>query len=285
MAKLLLENALDSLSLNGVEEEGTGVQAMTGVTGLGLPPVSVQWLEGAGDGATFRRSRTLARDIDIPLDIVGRDRRHLKELTSRLAKMLAAPCTLRLVEDDGTDWSTEVVRVGGGEYTYGTDTTGIKDVQTVITLRAGDPYWTSSESTTQQIGGDSGAAPFVSSFMTMPVASSQAMGSISLENTGDVSAYPVWTVFGPGDNFKAISPTGETLHWTGTLTASQSLTVDTQRGTVKREDGSNQYALLAAAPRFWAIEPGTATCTAELLNTTSASRITVQWKPRKWMVI
>jgi hypothetical protein len=284
MAKLLLENALDSLSLNGIEDEGRGVQATTGVTGLGLPPVSVQWLEGAGDGATFRRSRTLPRDMDIPLDIVGRNRDDLKKITSRLAKMLAGPCTLRLVEDDGTDWSTQVVRVGGGEYSYGNDTTGTKDVQTVITLRAGDPYWTSSEATTQQIGATAAGA-FVSGFMSMPVASSQAMGSITLENTGDVSAYPVWTIFGPGDNFKAISPKGETLWWKGSLTASQSLIVDTQRGTVVREDGSNQYALLAAAPRFWAIDPGTATCTASLLNTTSASKITVQWKPRKWMVI
>jgi hypothetical protein len=285
MAKLLLENALDSLSLNGIEDEGRGVQATTGVTGLGLPPVSVQWLEGAGDGATYRRTRTLARDIDIPLDIVGSNRDDLKKITSRLAKMLAGPCTLRLVEDDGTDWSTQVVRVGGGEYSYGNDTTGTKDVQMVLTLRAGDPYWTSSVASTQQIGGSTAASPFMAGFMSMPVASSQAMGSIQLENTGDVAAYPVWTIYGPGDNFKAISPTGETLWWKGTLTASQSLVVDTRLGTVKREDGSNQYALLAAAPRFWAIDPGTATCTASLLNTTSASKITVQWKPRKWMVI
>lgn len=284
MAKLLLENALDSLSLNGIEDEGRGVQATTGVTGLGLPPVSVQWLEGAGDGATFRRSRTLPRDIDIPLDIVGQDRDDLKKTLSRLAMMLAGPCTLRMIEDDGTDWSTDVVRVGGGEYSYGNDTVGNKDVQTVITLRAGDPYWTSSVATTQQIGASS-ASPFINNFSQMPVASSQAMGSITLENTGDAAAYPVWTIQGPGDNFKAISPKGETLWWKGTLTASQKLIVDTRSGTVKREDGSNQYALLAAAPRFWAIDPGTATCTASLLNTTTASRITVQWQPRKWMVI
>ncbi|WJN62798.1 Dit-like tail protein [Streptomyces phage phiScoe2] len=285
MAKLLLENALDSLSLNGIEDEGTGVQATTGVTGLGLPPVSVQWLEGAGDGAMYRRTRVLARDIDIPLDIVAPNRDALKKTLSRLAQLLAGPCTLRLVEDDGSSWATDVVRVGGGEYTYGENTIGNKDVQTVITFRAGDPYWTSSVSTTQQIGGTSTASPFMASFMTMPVASSQAIGDIALENTGDVPAYPVWTVYGPGDNFKAISPTGETLWWKGTLAAGQSLIVDTQKGTVKREDGSNQYGLLAPAPRFWAVEPGISTCTASLLNTTSASKITVAWKPRKWMVI
>jgi hypothetical protein len=285
MAKLLLENALDSLSLNGVEDEGRGVQATTGVSGLGLPPVSVQWLEGAGDGAMYRRTRVLARDIDIPLDIVGTDRDDLKSILSRLARMLAGPCTLRLVEDDGSDWSTDVVRVGGGEYAYGTDTTGNRDVQTVITLRAGDPYWTSSVTTTQQIGGTTTAGSFVSGFMSMPVASSQAIGEITLENTGDVAVYPVWTIFGPGDNFKAISPTGETLYWKGTLAAGEKLIVDARYGTVKDGTGANRYSLLDTAPRFWAIEPGMSTCTASLLNTTSASKITVAWKPRKWMVI
>jgi hypothetical protein len=285
MAKLLLENALDSLSLSGIEDEGRGVQALTGMSGLGLPPVSVQWLEGAGDGAMYRRTRVLARDIDIPLDIVGEDRDDLKQILSRLARMLAGPCTLRLVDDDGSDWATDVVRTGGGEYTYGTDTTGNRDMQTVITLRAGDPYFTSTVQVSQQIGGTTSAGQFVSGFMSLPVASSQAIGSIKLENTGDVAVYPVWTVYGPGDNFKAVSPTGETLWWKGTLTAGQVLTVDSRYGTVKREDGSNQYSLLDTAPRFWAIEPGISTCTASLLNTTSTSKITVAWKPRKWMVI
>ncbi|WJN63272.1 Dit-like tail protein [Streptomyces phage phiScoe54] len=285
MAKLLLENALDSLSLNGIEDEGAGVQATTGVTGLGLPPVSVQWLEGAGDGAMYRRTRVLARDIDIPLDIVASNRDELKQILSRLAQLLAGPCTLRLVEDDGSSWSTQVVRVGGGEYVYGENTIGEKDVQTVITFRAGDPYWTSSVATTQQIGGTSTASPFMANIMSMPVASSQAIGDIALENTGDVPAYPVWTIYGPGDNFKAISPTGETLWWKGSLTSTQKLIVDTRAGTVKREDGSNQYGLLAPAPRFWAVEPGISTCTASFLNTTSASKITVAWQPRKWMVI
>ncbi|AKY03702.1 hypothetical protein AVT26_gp20 [Streptomyces phage Lannister] len=285
MAKLRLENSLDTLDLDQVETSGYGVQALTGVSGLGLPPVAVQWIEGAGDGAVYRRTRTLARDIDIPLDIVGRNRADLKKHLSRLALMLAGPCTLRMIEDDGTDWSTGVVRVGGGEYTYGVDSIGTTDLQTVITLRAGDPYWTSSVITSKQVGGDLTATPFVSSFMSMPVAASQAIGSIQLENTGDAVAYPVWEIFGPGNNFKAVSPSGETLHWTGSLTAGQRLIVDTRRGTVVDSTGANRYSELATAPRFWAIDPGISTAEASLLDVTNASKIVCSWRARKWMVI
>ncbi|QYW07867.1 minor tail protein [Streptomyces phage RedBear] len=285
MAKLRLENSLDTLDLNQVETTGYGVQALTGVSGLGLPPVAVQWIEGAGDGAVYRRSRVLSRDIDIPFDIVGRDRADLKDHLSRLSLMLAGPCTLRMIEEDGTDWSTRVVRVGGGEYTYGVDSIGSTDLQTVVTFRAGDPYWTSSVITRKQVGGDLTASPFLTGLATMPVAASQAIGSILLENTGDALAYPVWEIFGPGNNFKAVSPSGETLHWTGSLSAGERLIIDTRQGTVVDGTGANRYAELAPAPRFWAVEPGISTAEASLIDVTNASKITCSWRPRKWMVI
>lgn len=285
MAKLLLESGRDTLNLNEIAEVGTGLQAKTGVSGLGLPPVSVQWLDGAGDGAVYRGRRVLPRDIDIPLDILGRDRNHLKQILVRLAKVLAGPATLRLVEDDDTDWHTEVVRVGGGEYLYGQDTTGNRDVQMVITLRAGDPYWTSSRASTAVVGGSLGGGSFVGGFMSMPVASSQAIGEITLENTGDALAYPVWTVVGPGDNFLATSPTGQRLKWEGSLDQGEILTIDTRKGTVVDQSGANRYTELDVAPRFWSIEPGVSTAEASLLNVTGSSKIVCTWQPRKWMVI
>ncbi|AGM12195.1 hypothetical protein ZEMLYA_20 [Streptomyces phage Zemlya] len=285
MAKLRLENSLDSLDLDQVETNGYGVQALTGASGLGLPPVSVQWIEGAGDGAVYRRTRVLPRDIDLPLDIVGRDRADLKNHLSRLSLMLAGPCTLRMIEEDGTDWSTQVVRVGGGEYTYGVDSIGSTDLQTVITLRAGDPYWTSSVITRKQVGGDLTSSPFLTNMVQMQVTASQAIGSILLENTGDAVAYPVWEIFGPGNNFKAVSPSGQMLHWTGSLSAGQRLIIDTRQGTVVDSTGANRYSELAAAPRFWAIDPGISTAEASLLDVTNASKIVCSWRPRKWMVI
>ena len=34
-----------------------GTQVLAGVTGLGLPDVSAQWFEGAGDGASWQGSQ------------------------------------------------------------------------------------------------------------------------------------------------------------------------------------------------------------------------------------
>jgi hypothetical protein len=283
--KLLLVSGADTIDLNEIDEQGVGFQAKSGVTGLGLPPVSVQWLEGAGDGAIFRRTRVQTRDIDIPIDILALDRADLQDRLSRLALVLAGGSTLVLQNGDGSEWRTDVWRVGGGEYTYGEDTIGENEFQTVLTLRAGDPYFTSSQQQVRTISGATGASAFLTNLVTMKVAPSQAIGSIDLSNSGDAAAYPVWEVRGPGDHFVATSPTGETLKWNGTLTASQKLIVDTRKGTVVDETGANRYDLLDTAPRFWTVEPGESTATASLLNTTSASQITCSWYPRKWMVI
>jgi hypothetical protein len=286
-----LSNELDVINLNEQYEVGTGVQVISGITGLGLPPRTVQWLEGAGDGSLYRGRRILSRDIDLPLDIVGRDRTHLKRLLSRLSLMLASPCTLTLVEDDGTRWATDVIHTGGGDYTYGDTSTGERDLQTVVSFRAPDPYFTSSAASSKQIGGNDGTGSFLSSMVTLPVASSQAIGTMDLENTGDADSYPIWKVYGPGRNFEAIAPlrsgqtTPESFRWEGTLGAGDVLTIDTKAGTVTDQTGANRYADMAPAPRLWSIAPGISTAEASLIDVTPASKIVCSWRPRKWTVI
>ncbi|MFJ9827699.1 phage tail family protein [Streptomyces sp. NPDC101160] len=279
--KLELASASDRLDLNGYEKDGLGFQALAGITGLGLPKLSVQWLEGAGDGAAYRGRRVLPRDMDIPLDIVGRDRVHLAELVNRLARALAAECTLTYIDAEGMRWSAPVQWTGGGDIDPGA---GERDIQTVITLRAPSPYFLAESAQTVTIGG--GTAPaFLSSLSSMPLASSQAIGDVQLSNDGDVPAFPVWEVTGPGDNFKAVSPAGKILHWTGSLAAGERLIVDMGAATVRSGTGMNKYTLLATAPHFWSIPPGSSTATASLLNITADSRIVCSWRPRKWVVI
>ncbi|RPF45747.1 tail protein [Streptomyces sp. Ag109_G2-6] len=279
--KLELSSPSDRLDLAGFETDGVGFQALAGITGLGLPQLSVQWLEGAGDGAAYRGRRVLPRDIDIPLDIVGRNRAHLAELVTRLARVLADECTLTYIDDAGVRWSTPVRWIGGGSIDPGA---GNRDVQTVITLRAPSPYFLADSAQTVTIGGTT-AAPFLSAMSSMPLSSSQAIGSAELTNDGDVAAYPVFQVYGPGDNFKAIGPGGETLWYTGSITSTGSITVDMGTGVVRDGSGANVYRYLSTAPRFWSIPPGTSTISVSLLNTTTASRIVVSWRPRKWVVI
>lgn len=287
MPHLVLASSTDLINLDDVAGFGTGAQVLSGATGLGLPEVVAQWIEGAGDGAVYRGTRLRSRDIDLPIHLVAEDRPRLQELVARLELMLAAgEVQLRWYEDDGTYWSTQVAWQGGGSWTYGTDTTGERDLTTVVTLRAGSPYWTSSVSSSERIGSaGAGRGLLRGSLSRLSVSASQAIGSIRLNNPGTAPAYPVWKVVGPGTNFTAVSPTGETLRWTGTITAGGSITLDARKGTVVDGAGTNLYGNLAAAPKFWAVPPGVSVCTASLEGTTSASSITCTFQPRKRVVI
>ncbi|MFE7463108.1 phage tail family protein [Streptomyces sp. NPDC057499] len=279
-----MSSGTDNLDLNEIADKGLGFQAKTGATGFGLPPVAVQWLEGAGDGAVYRRKRVQPRDIDIALEILARGRDDLQVRLSRLALAVADRCTLTLQNSDGTRWSTIVYRTGGGEFTYGVETTGEREFETILSFRAPDPYWTSSVTQTRRITGASSKA-FLSSLAKLNVAPSQAIGEILLDNSGDAEAYPVWQVHGPGRTFTATSPSGERLRWNGKLAAGETLTIDTKKGTVVDQSGANRYNELAAAPRFWTVKPGLSTAEASLLDITKDSSIVCSWQPRKWMVV
>lgn len=285
MAKLLMQNAFDVLDLDSIAATGTGYQALSGLTGMGMAPRTLQWVEGAGDGARYRSKRVNKRSLDIKLDVLASDREGLKALLFRLELMLAEPFTLMFQEDDGTQWTIPAVYSGGFDFIYGVDTIGQRDLQTVITVECGDPYWTSVDVTSRSIEQADGDTDMLDDLAAMDVSDSSAIGSIVLENTGTAPAYPIWRVYGPGENFIAQRPDGATIEWDGTIDAGDWVEFDTQRATVTDNTGTNRYADLAAAPRFWSVPPGVTTAVASLDDIDTGSKIVCTWRARKWLVI
>lgn len=285
MPHLVLESDKHgSLPLNGVATTGRGTEALAGVTGLGLPPVNVQWRAGAGDGALYRGKRVPRRDIDIPIYIGHGSREELKAAMRKFALIVSDQMWLRWVDGDES-WRLRCVRTGGGGYSYGEDTTGEGDLMTVLTVTAGDPYWESGRTATKLITPSTGAGLLNGSLSKLGVSGSQALGSITLDNTGDADAYPVWTVTGPGDTFYAENERGESFTWNGTLGAGEKLIVDTQAGTVEDENGNNKYADMGTAPQLWKLPPGVTSATAQLSNAVAGTSIECKFRPRKYAVI
>lgn len=286
---MTLDGKGGEINLNAQAETGKGVQVHAGMIGLGLPPVQGQWLEGAGDGATYRGGRTLARDLDLPLTILADSRRELVQQWDRLATMLSDECRLVLHDtyDNGEDWYLMVRRVGGGNFVAGHDTTSETELETVITVRAGDPYWTALRAKQAEVVSSPPRGVLTSSLATMRLAASQALGEITIDNSqGTAPAFPMWVVTGPGTNFRAVSPTGEVLAWNGTLAAGQRLSLDARFGRVYDIDTrENLYKFLAPAPKFWAVPPGTQKVVASIGSPGVGTKITCTWRPRKWAVI
>ncbi len=295
MARLRLESTTDSFDLDGVMGSGFGVVALEGASGVGLPVVSTQWVEGAGNGATYRGERVLPRDLDLPLLIVSPDRATMRGTMTRLARMLAGPMTFRFIDNDETSWTLDVRRAGGGQIVLGADTDrDLTRASTVVTLRAGDPFWTAGEAQRAVVAGISGrglikdpdgAGVGKATLSALRLSSSQTIGQFSMVNDGDAPARPVWTITGPGSGLVITSSTGESFSWTGTLVSTDVLVIDTARATVTL-NGVSAYAQLGPAPRLWQVPPGTTTANVTFNATnTATSRIVAEWRPRRWTVI
>ena len=268
----------------------SGVRARANVRGTGLPPVNLQWFEGAGDGARPRGARVLTRVLDMPVKIVGETRDVVEQRIGLLAQIIAPTVgDVTLTFDvEGVEWYLLARRSGGGDFTWGEDTDGKTFVMTTITFEAGNPYWerVNQESKTIAPGGlGKGLLRGPGTFSGLELSTMTGLGSVEFVNTGNVAAYPTWRVSGPFTGFTLTSPDGKVLQYTGSKTNGQMVIVDTQFGTVVDNTGANMYASLAAAPRFWTIPPGTSIATIAIASPVAGqSKIDVFWRPRKWVM-
>lgn len=280
---LALESAGGSLTMGAI----SGVSAGLKIRGLGMPPVALQWFEGAGEGKSFRGGRTLSRVLDMPVTIRGVNEDEVLERYSLLSRILVlenAPVLLTL-EIAGAGWRAEVVRTGGGDYTMGEDSDGLTYLKTVLTVESGAPYWERVDSEARVINPGGLGIPLIGpgqSLTQLLLSNTEGSGTVQFTNTGDVVAWPSWKFLPPFSGFVMESPSGQILEWNqAEVKDSGYIEVDTVQGTVTDETGENRYDGLEDAPKFWPIPSGATEAHVILAGATSATRVEVAWHPRK----
>ena len=286
MARVLaLSSRGGSLTLG----QASGVVAGLKVRGFGMPGVSLQWFEGAGEGKKFRGGRTLSRVVDMPVKIYGSDRSAVLDRYSNLARILLlenAPVSLTL-ELDGEGWRADVVRTGGGDYTMGDDTDGSTWLKTVFTIEAGEPYWTRVNSEARVITPGGLGIPLIGpgqSLVQLLLSNTEGSGVVQFTNTGDVAAWPTWRFLPPFSGF-LMAREGLVLEWSQpTVKTTGWVDVDATAGTITDEAGVNRYDGLEPAPKFFSIPRGTTEAQVVLAGATSATRVNVVWHPRKVVI-
>ncbi len=285
IAVILATAAGDELDLRAWVDP-TAPTALAGLSGFGLPPVDVQWTEGVTDGATLANVRVKPRDIDLPLAIFANDRADLKARLERLTPALTQEATLKLADPATSEtWSAAVIRIGGGDAALGIDTDAETYWQTVVTLRAGRPFWIrdSAEQFTITPGG--AGRSLLPRLANLRLSSSQALGTRDVTNPGNATAYPTWIINGPGTTFAAIDEDGNTLEWEGTLEEGDTLTIDTAEGTVTDQTGADRYDGITS-PTMWLLRPGLSTVTVALDGAVAGqSSVVCTYRPRRWIVL
>lgn len=262
-----------------------------GRTGFGMANRTLIMLEGASGGSKWRRTRPGARTIDMPISIFGTDRQQVEDRMRRFARLLQDDVTApRLVATYPTSERvfTEVHYSGGADPQYGSDTDGEMWGRWAISLLAGSPYWTSEVPVQYNIAAANVGKGLIRTgnggLSRLQLSSSQTIGVITVENPGDVSAFPVWTIRGPGDSFTATLPNGDRFKYKVPILSTDVITINTQDKTVTNAAGTNLYGNLDVAPKLFAVPSGNSTINVQMDGTTAASLISMYFNPRRELI-
>jgi hypothetical protein len=229
--------------------------------GFNIPAAEVRIENSAGDGGVFRHAKRGVRTMDIPLTVIGSSRDDVQTKLRRLGKLtqnIFGPLTLRATYSDGTSLDLKTYYTGGAEGQWG-DNAGLTYAQWTLSLKAPQPYWQST--TVEQFTVRRGATGrgLLPKLTKLRISSSQSIGAILINNTGDVAMYPTYKILGPIDDLVVRSDTGQEFSFNVDLAAGEVININTETGQVTDDEGVNRYEDLNPAPKLFRIPVGEST--------------------------
>ena len=264
-----------------------------GVEGRFMPPVSfIEDEVPEQPGSRLRVVRIGPREVAVPVWFRGTSASDLRaELRRWLGRLNPSKGTgrLRNTAPDGVVRDLYCVYAGGMELVEDDDTAGVVWQKAMVIFRGHDPYWYDSASTVATYTIGVSPATFFPIF-PMRLSSSDVFADATINNTGDVEAWPVVTITGPGsDPVLRNLTTGEVTQFSGlTLAGGEMLTIDTRPNnavfpagkTVKKGDGTNLFPYLTDASSLWPLAEGSNSVRLELSSATSSSSVTLSYQRR-----
>jgi len=184
------------------------------------------------------------------------------------------------------DSPTGVVRELSCLYTGGLDAAADRDGylhRFVLGFRALDPFWYNIVAETASFIGGGTITPFFP-FFPLVISASQIFGEVVSFNSGDVEAWPVWSITGPASGIILRNTTTGGIIDLGTLAivAGEGLSIDTRPGykTIVKYDGTNLYPNLSVASHLWSVLPGNNAIRVEMAGTTGDSQVSMEYFAR-----
>ena len=115
-------------------------------------------------------------------------------------------------------------------------------------------------------------------FFPIMLSASTIQGAKQLDIQGDADAYPIWTVYGPGEDFEIINrTTGERFFLEGEITSP--ITIDTRTEQLSA-DGMSNMELWARVPRelsTFPLKPGRNDISFVIVNATEESKVELRY--------
>lgn len=150
-----------------------------------------------------------------------------------------------------------------------------------VVFRAYDPYWRDSSdiSTTWTVA----TTPSFFPLLPLRLTASQIAVDTTVTNAGDVEAWPVWTLKGPGGVIILRNlTTGDYLGFgSTTLGYGESISIDTRPGhkSATKQDGTNLFSDLYGTA-LWSLSPGANAIRLEMSAVDATSSLQLNYRQR-----
>lgn len=259
------------------------------------PPVFQEDIVPGQPGSVFRNVVHGPRDFTIRVITTGADEPALRTAMRALVSSMdpaRGEGTLRVTSPLGDVREIGCRYKSGLELDETPDTGGTQSQLADITLHAFDPYWRESADSSKTF--DIGAGPVFFPIFPIELTSSQIVASATIVNDGDVAAWPVWTIQGPGSVITLRNTTtGRVIVLESTtLGAGESITIDTRPTnssptgkTITKSDDTNLFPDLTPTSALWELVPGNNSVQLEMAGAiVGASSLTMSWR-RRWLAV
>jgi hypothetical protein len=257
-----------------------------GVLGRGMPKFDfVEYELPSTDGADLREVLVQPREVTVPLYVEGDNGPNLVELLRSLAARLnplRGDGILRTVRADGSTRELVCRYAGGLELAETQTESGTRWQRAVLVFRASsDPLWRDVVDVSEYV-----TTTLEGSFFPIPpvvLLASAVYAEAVVDNTGDGTAWPVWTIAGPGSGITLENlETGETFTLNVTLAAGEFVVIDTRPGSKSVVDGAtgeNLYGSVTAHD-LWGLIPGAQTVRVAIGETTEETSVLLTYRRR-----
>lgn len=290
MTRTTVADRIDWVDAAGVITPLTGmpgVMVERGRLGFDMPPIAVtRESVPLQPGARFRQARHQVRELTVPILLDDPNPVMQRATLRRLAQILdpvRGAGALRVTAIDGQAREIACRYVSGFEGAMTEATWSPVMARRVLVFQADDPYWYDATPVTAQYGLSTPSVFFP--IFPLVLSASTVLADATLVNDGDVEAWPVWDVAGPGDNLVLRNlTTGRAIVLNSSLTLGQSVEIDTRPGakTVVRNDGANLFGQLSADSALWQLVRGSNLVRLELNGATVDSTVSLSFR-RRWL--
>ena len=266
----------------------------------GSTPLEVEWaLEGRfmppvafeteavprQAGLRLRQVRHQDRSFTVPIWLIatneGQLRQQLRDLAFKMDPT-RGPGYIRVITPTGDQRQIECRYESGLELDEKLgDTSGFHAQKAALQFRAFDPYWQDANLSVFEftIGEVKNFFPFFPIRLT----SSEVFANTSVTNLGDVQTWPVWEIFGPGENPNIINETtSRRIELPITLAAGESIRIDTRPGikSIRHSNGDNLFPILTNVSSLWPLAAGQNAIRIEMTDAVDTSKVLLTYRTR-----